>query len=92
MSYSPQNVSNMPPPISMTDQAFIEKLSEGVGRIQLARFIDDEIEDALKYEFCKLILILLKKLQDWLRGTSLTAMGYVRLEISIGSRDQKKHF
>jgi len=32
-----QNVSNMPPPISMTDQAFIEKLSEGVGRIQLAR-------------------------------------------------------
>ena len=39
MSYSPQNVSNMPPPISMTDQAFIEKLSEGVGRIQLARFM-----------------------------------------------------
>ena len=71
MSYSPQNVSNMPPPISMTDQAFIEKLSEGVGRIQLARFIDDEIEDALKYEFCKLILILLKKLQDWYFGASL---------------------
>ena len=56
MSYSPQNVSNMPPPISMTDQAFIEKLSEGVGRIQLARFIEDEFEDALKYEFRKLIL------------------------------------
>ena len=71
MSYSPQNVSNMPPPISMTDQAFIEKLSEGVGRIQLARFIDDEFEDALKYEFCKLILILLKKLQDWYFGASL---------------------
>ena len=47
MSHSPQNVSNMPPPISMTDQAFIEKLSEGVGRIQLARFNDDgdESED-----------------------------------------------
>ena len=31
----------------MTDQAFIEKLSEGVGRIQLARFNDDgdESED-----------------------------------------------
>ena len=51
----------MPPPISMTDQAFIEKLSEGVGRIQLARFIDDEFDNALKYEFCKLILISLKK-------------------------------
>ena len=61
----------MPPPISMTDQAFIEKLSEGVGRIQLARFIDDEIEDALKYEFCKLILILSRKLQDWNFGASL---------------------
>ena len=33
-----QNVNALPPPISVTDQAFIEKLSEGVGRIQLARF------------------------------------------------------
>jgi len=32
-----QNVNALPPPISVTDQAFIEKLSEGVGRIQLAR-------------------------------------------------------
>merc|ERR1719411_1802219 len=32
-----QNVNALPPPISLTDQAFIEKLSEGVGKIQLAR-------------------------------------------------------
>jgi len=32
-----QNVSSLPPPISVTDQAFIEKLSDGVGRIKLAR-------------------------------------------------------